>query len=53
MVASSTPATASATPASCSSLGRSPLARPQSRGMSALVAVIGAMMLIVPIASAL
>lgn len=53
VVTTTTPATASATPSSCATLGRSPPAIPQRKGTNALVAVIGATMLMVPIASAL
>ncbi len=48
-----TPAAASATPASWAVAGRSPAAIPTTKGIRALVALIGATMLIVPMASAL
>ena len=48
-----TPTAASTTPASWTAAGRSPAAIPTANGMSALVALIGATMLIVPMASAL
>ncbi len=48
-----TPAAASATPASCTAAGRSPAAIPATKGIIAFIALIGATMLIVPMASAL
>ena len=48
-----TPTAASTTPASWRAAGRSPAAMPTANGIRALVALIGATMLIVPMASAL
>ena len=48
-----TPTAASTTPASCATAGRSPVAMPTTKGITALVALIGATMLMVPMASAL
>ena len=48
-----TPTAARTTPASWATAGRSPAAIPTAKGMSALVALIGATMLMVPMASAL
>ena len=50
---SMTPTAARTTPASCRAAGRSPAAMPTANGIRALVALIGATMLIVPMASAL
>ena len=47
-----TPAIASAKPASCQPLGRSPVASPTTTGSAAPVAAIGMTMLIVPMLSA-
>src|SRR5450756_1974871 len=52
LATSRTPAAARATPASCAALGRSPAASPTRKGISALVALIGATMLIEPMARA-
>ena len=48
-----TPTAARTTPASCATAGRSPAAMPTTKGITALVALIGATMLMVPMASAL
>ena len=48
-----TPTAASTTPASWMAAGRSPAAMPTANGMSAFVALIGATMLMVPMARAL
>ena len=48
-----TPTAARATPASWTAAGRSPAAMPTAKGIRALVALIGATMLMVPMASAL
>ena len=48
-----TPIAARTTPASWMAAGRSPAAMPTAKGIRALVALIGATMLIVPMASAL
>ena len=53
LATSSTPAAATTAPASCTADGRSPAARPTANGINALVALIGATTLIVPIARAL
>jgi hypothetical protein len=53
LATSRTPAAARATPANCVTLGRSPTASPTRKGIIALVALIGATMLIEPMARAL